>query len=351
VKEKKMEELRELYNGELVLITEKESLPSWAIAGLVHDFVVGEKLNLNKRLYPSSILKREINRKNEELKKSKVMGQLDHPASISTNLDKASHVLASLHFDEKTKKGTAISYILNTPGGKTLLTLLRAGLRLGSSMRGTGTVVDNIVSSDYSLSTIDVVQSPSFGDDATISAENVFESANNLLENREKITPMKFMEEARQAGADPSVYAERLNKTIDEREVNKVNGLSEDERRFAISEAMACGADVSTEEGRQRAFKIYAHHSKVVEEEEKSIEEVARQFLALWEQENSGTAPSLESVKKIVVLERKKKAEEEAKRGRIRTYTNEILLAGPARKLTAEELRLREIDRKYSKKD
>ena len=150
------------------------------------------------------------------------MGQLDHPNSLSTKLDKATHVLDSVSYDPKTKIASAKSYILDTSGGNNFLVLLKSGLKLGASMRGSGTVTNGRVERDYSLGTIDFVESPSFGNDTQIDVSNLIESANDLLGKKEEkkmkelpelpyVTPAQVWAEAKCAGIDPAEYAKRIN--------------------------------------------------------------------------------------------------------------------------------------------
>lgn len=180
-------ELREIFAfDDMDVITEKEKLPKHALAKLTYSFARADTKNLNGRVYPESILAREINRKSEELRRQKVVGQLDHPLSGITNLDKAMHVVSDISYDRNSKLGYAESLVLDTTGGRDFMTLLRTGIKMGASMRGYGEVdTDGRVKNSFKLETIDFVLRPSFDADATIDQTNLIESANFLLGKEE----------------------------------------------------------------------------------------------------------------------------------------------------------------------
>jgi len=197
-----MAEIRELFDfGELKIITEKTKLPKYALAKLSFSFAKGDSKNLNNRTYPESLLAREINRKSEELKTAKIAGMLDHPISGLTQLSRSMHAITAMDYDRHTKLATAESYVLDTENGKTFMTLLKSGIKLGASMRGFGNVgADRRVKDDYKLDTVDFVASPSFGTDAQIDATNLIESFNPEVveeeEKTEKKTKVKINERA-----------------------------------------------------------------------------------------------------------------------------------------------------------
>jgi hypothetical protein len=161
------------------------------------------------------------------------------------------------------------------------------------------------------------------------------------------------MGEAIQAGMDPQKYCDILNKNLEERERKKASNLDDDDRKFAVSEAIRAGMDMSTDEARQKIFSSYDKHSKApdpVEEERLSIEEEARQFIEIYESQNPGKTFSLDMVREMVIADRKKKAEEEAKQGRMRLLVNEMMLSGAPRKLSEEEQRIRDYQQRMLKK-
>ena len=120
--------------------------------------------NQNGRVYPMEVLKREVNKYQTLIKERRALGELDHPDSSVINLKNVSHNVREIHWDGDDLVGTV--EILPTPSGNILKELLRAGILLGISSRGMGSVT-NIgegkvkVGEDFELIGWDFVSNPS----------------------------------------------------------------------------------------------------------------------------------------------------------------------------------------------
>jgi len=125
-----------------------------------------EAKNQNGRVYPTEILKREV----EEYMKGPVaenraMGELDHPESSVINLQNVSHTVKKCWWDGDDVVGDV--EILATPAGNILKALFAAGITVGISSRGMGSVSENIaeqtvtVQDDFELLCWDFVSTPS----------------------------------------------------------------------------------------------------------------------------------------------------------------------------------------------
>ena len=125
-----------------------------------------EAKNQNGRVYPVDILKREV----EEYMKGPVaenraMGELDHPESSVINLQNVSHTVKKCWWDGDDVIGDV--EILATPAGNILKALFAAGITVGISSRGMGSVSENIaeqtvtVQDDFELLCWDFVSTPS----------------------------------------------------------------------------------------------------------------------------------------------------------------------------------------------
>ena len=131
-------------------------------------FLQSDVKNQNGRVYPFSVLHREVKNYNKKyVAKSRALGELGHPMGPTINLDRVSHLITELYEDGKNFIGKA--KIMDTPNGKIVKNLLESGVRLGVSSRGLGTVKTNKqgvneVQKDFVLSTIDVVADPSAPD-------------------------------------------------------------------------------------------------------------------------------------------------------------------------------------------
>ena len=145
-----------------VITEEKNGVKSLYITG---PFLVGEQKNRNGRVYPKSILEREVKRYHEEyITKNRAFGELGHPDSPSINLDRVSHLIVNLRQEGASFVGKA--KILETPMGKIAKSLLEGGATLGVSSRGMGSLKEqdgvNLVQDDYFLATAaDIVADPS----------------------------------------------------------------------------------------------------------------------------------------------------------------------------------------------
>ena len=127
-----------------------------------------ESKNQNGRVYPKDILMREANKYTEEfINQRRAMGELDHPESSVVNLQNVSHNVKKMHFEGDNLMGEV--EVLPTPSGNILKELFKAGIKLGISSRGMGsveTVNENgaeaqEVQPDFELIAFDFVSNPS----------------------------------------------------------------------------------------------------------------------------------------------------------------------------------------------
>jgi|TARA_Y100000310_G_scaffold243812_1_gene248454 hypothetical protein len=97
--------------------------------------------NQNGRVYPRETLVREASKyAGTQIKERRALGELDHPDSSVVNLQNASHNIMEMHWDGDDLLGTV--EVLGTPSGNILKELFKAGIKLGISSRGLGSVKD-----------------------------------------------------------------------------------------------------------------------------------------------------------------------------------------------------------------
>ena len=131
-------------------------------------FLQSEIKNRNGRMYPFSVLEKEVERYNEEyVKTSRALGELGHPDGPTVNLDRVSHRITSLRAEGNNFIGKA--QILSTPNGNIAKALLDEGVKLGVSSRGMGSIDKRedcgVVMDDFMLATAaDIVADPSAPD-------------------------------------------------------------------------------------------------------------------------------------------------------------------------------------------
>lgn len=127
-------------------------------------FAQSEIQNRNGRIYPKNVMEAAVNKYvKEQVDQKRAVGELNHPDGPTINLDKVSHLITGLKFENNDVVGKAT--ILNTPNGQIVKGLLDGGVRLGVSTRGMGSLVREgnrtLVKNDFILNTIDIVQDPS----------------------------------------------------------------------------------------------------------------------------------------------------------------------------------------------
>jgi hypothetical protein len=120
--------------------------------------------NQNGRVYPKEILEREVKKYQQLITEKRALGELDHPESSVVSLKNVSHNIRECYW--KGDDVVGVVEILPTPSGNILKELLKAGIRLGISSRGMGSVQsigDNkvMVAEDFELIGWDFVSNPS----------------------------------------------------------------------------------------------------------------------------------------------------------------------------------------------
>ena len=125
-----------------------------------------EAKNHNGRVYPKNILEREVKSYMEgPIKENRAMGELDHPESSIINLQNVSHTIKKCWWDGDDVMGEV--EILSTPARNILKALFAAGITVGISSRGMGSVEENLsegtveVQDDFELLCWDFVSTPS----------------------------------------------------------------------------------------------------------------------------------------------------------------------------------------------
>ena len=119
--------------------------------------------NGNGRYYSKELWDRELDKYNVLVKERRACGELDHPDSQIINLKNVSHNITKLWWDGDNVMG-AIE-ILPTPSGNILKALIGAGIKVGVSSRGMGSIqqVGEVleVQDDFELLCWDFVSTPS----------------------------------------------------------------------------------------------------------------------------------------------------------------------------------------------
>jgi hypothetical protein len=122
-----------------------------------------EVKNGNGRYYARELWEREMDKYSQLIKERRAIGELDHPESSVINLQNVSHIISEYWWDEDNVMGKI--EILPTPSGNILKEIIKAGVTVGVSSRGMGSLEQNgnvmEVQDDFELLCWDFVSTPS----------------------------------------------------------------------------------------------------------------------------------------------------------------------------------------------
>jgi hypothetical protein len=134
-------------------------------------FSIGNAVNLNNRVYPTSILQKEVKKFQRRIKSGTALGKAFHPGLFDKGgaggATDVSHRVVELTMDGDYVRGKLL--VFNTFAGIDVKAIIDGGGTLGISSRGYGTTKEgewdskkkvDIVQDDYELGTYDIVLNP-----------------------------------------------------------------------------------------------------------------------------------------------------------------------------------------------
>jgi hypothetical protein len=122
--------------------------------------IQGDIRNQNQRVYSSQEIGKAVKTLNEQISGGySVLGEVDHPADLKINLDRVSHMITKMWMDGPNGYGKL--KLLPTPMGQLIETMLKSGVKLGVSSRGSGEVDDSGNVQGFEIITVDIVAQPS----------------------------------------------------------------------------------------------------------------------------------------------------------------------------------------------
>jgi hypothetical protein len=174
--------------------------------------IQGGVRNANQRVYPVTEISRAVNTLNDQIKGGySVLGEVDHPEGLNVNLDRVSHMITEMWMDGPNGYGKL--KVIPTPMGQLVDTMIRNGVKLGVSSRGSGNVKEDGSGevSEFEIITVDCVAQPSApGAYPTPIYEHLMNTRGGY----------KAFELARELNGD-----EKAQKYLKESLVNIINGL------------------------------------------------------------------------------------------------------------------------------
>ena len=129
--------------------------------------------NANGRIYPESVLKKQVELYQQRIKDKRALGECNHPAESTVDLGRISHNITELHWEGRTLVGQMelnitkgfVEQGICSSLGDTVANLLLNGYKIGVSSRGVGSVEQKlgqyIVGDDFELICWDIVADPS----------------------------------------------------------------------------------------------------------------------------------------------------------------------------------------------
>ena len=141
------------------LNTTKDKDGSIVLEGVFTQFGVKNK---NNRIYEEKEVLPHINKLQEKVKQTKLLGELDHPKDFDISLSNVSHVVEDLRYDADKKQVIGKIRLLNTSKGKEAQALIQDGIPLHISSRAAGTVDESGRVKIKQFFTYDLVADPGF---------------------------------------------------------------------------------------------------------------------------------------------------------------------------------------------
>lgn len=125
-------------------------------------FMESEVENRNGRTYQFPEMQNAVTKINSAASAGRhILGELDHPGSLEIKLENVSHRILDMRMEGNNAIGRA-EIIEEVPKGQIAKGLLEAGVQLGVSSRGTGSVEESTGRvSQFELVTVDLVSTPS----------------------------------------------------------------------------------------------------------------------------------------------------------------------------------------------
>jgi len=159
-------------------------------------------LNQNGRIYPHHILEREIRNYEKLIREKRAFGELDYANEPIVNMKNISHTIREIWMEGDVVYGKV--EVLDTPCGKIIEAIIKAGCRPGISSRALGSLQRennvNVVQDDLQIICWDFVSEPS--------------------------TPMAFMQLAESRHYDESTIRQVFTKSdLVDRAVNDILSL------------------------------------------------------------------------------------------------------------------------------
>jgi hypothetical protein len=157
-----------LENSNAILESKSDSTGAVILEGVFAQFGV---VNNNDRLYEENEYLPHLEYLKTKISSKRLMGELDHPDKFDISLQKVSHIIESLDYDNATRTVRGRVRLLDTDPGRQAKKLIEAGVPLSISSRAAGVVGSDKRVKLKKIFTYDLVADPGF-ENATLSLVN-----------------------------------------------------------------------------------------------------------------------------------------------------------------------------------
>ena len=128
-----------------------------------------DKPTANNRVYPRSVMEREINRLQPRIAQGSVIGAVDHPGDGKSRIREGGCIVRGLSITEDGTINGRFEVVEEADAGRNLAAFLRRGAAIGMSSRGMGSTSTgpqgwDMVGEDFKLNTWDFVADPACHD-------------------------------------------------------------------------------------------------------------------------------------------------------------------------------------------
>jgi hypothetical protein len=152
-------------------------------------FIQVNEKNQNGRIYPGDMMESAVALYTEKyIIPGRALGELNHPESrMDVDPERACILIKEFNKEGNYYIGKA-KVLSHVPMGKLVEGLLKDGVKLGVSTRGTGKLVEGNKVANFSLKTVDVVHDPSA---QTAFVDSLMEQVNNNMQHLYEIKSLK----------------------------------------------------------------------------------------------------------------------------------------------------------------
>lgn len=154
-----MKDLLVLERSSNILEVTKQENGSYILEGIFGEIGIRNK---NNRIYDEAEYVPQIESLQKKISTGKLMGELDHPQNFDISLQRVSHVIEELFYDNDSKQVRGKIRLLNTSAGREAKALIDDGIPLHISSRAAGMVESNGHVKIKQLFTYDLVADPGF---------------------------------------------------------------------------------------------------------------------------------------------------------------------------------------------